>query len=261
MQSSPSLQKVTAALAIELERHIYVADAARLGFSGAPPRYLDTDLGNGATLWFDELGADGTAIYRQIKGRGKRIELQVRHAAEAKTAKVSEAKPAQASPRDPLVAQLSQIVEQSQGVRDGLVAQANKAELAPLLQALKFGLTDSLRFLYRGMHAKAVLDLMAEASDRKPAERAKALRKSLLLLDSWLESWTPETTASPVLILHHSFEFEAVKDIARIVREAIEAGTNRMPPGMKVRTEICPTCQTGHSGPLCPQLSAEPTSK
>lgn len=209
MQSSlSSLQKVTAALAAEQGPQLYVSDAARLGFPpGDAPRYLETDLGSGTTFWFVEFDSEGAALYRQLKGKPRRLSLRVLN---ARSASAEAALPAS------LLTELNRMVEQADAVRAGFVDQADKEDIAHLLQAMKFGLIDSLRFLYLGQHAGFALRDIAGASDR-----TEALRRSLERFDAWLESWTPETSASALTSLHHSIEFEAVKGIARLMRQAI----------------------------------------
>lgn len=162
---------------------------------------------------------------------------------------------------DSLQARLARLVEQSKVIREAFADKAGDDDVGHFLQALKDGLADSLRILYLGMHAGLVLDDMAEVSDRPPAERASALRLVLGQYDSWLESWAPITDGNALLHLHDSIEYGAVKDLASLLRQGIEPSTEpskatesptQMPPGLKVRTEVCPGCNTGHSGPPCP---------
>jgi hypothetical protein len=79
MQSLASLKKVTARLATEEQAHLYVADAARLGFRpGQVPSRLLTDLGNRRSLMLSGV-ENGIASYEQIKvRRAPRIQLRVR---------------------------------------------------------------------------------------------------------------------------------------------------------------------------------------
>jgi hypothetical protein len=203
-----SLQLITAALASKQGPHLYVAEAAALGFPiGVLPRYLACDLGNKTALWHTGTDAQGTATYKQIRGK---VILQVRGADPERAADAGQRGPAIAALRE----RLQRHIEVSEGVRKALATRITASEDAALC-ALR---DPSLFIIYMGGLSKQVIvELDAAGED----EQEDALNYCVRKYERWLQDWSPSTGASPVSIVHLGAEFEAVKALLSELREAL----------------------------------------
>lgn len=209
MQSS--IPTVTAALASEHRPHIYVAEAAALGFPAVAPQYLATDLGNQAALYFTGLDSKGTAIYKQT-GRGAALSLHVLGA--------NRERAEQASARAKVIAALREKLEanigQSERAREELARKITASDDSALC-ALR-NLHSAPALLYSSVYSKTVLKELAAAGEGQEDE---ALRMSLRRLDRWLESWSPSGCSGSPMLIYLLAEYEAVKELAREIRLAM----------------------------------------
>jgi hypothetical protein len=107
-------------------------------------------------------------------------------------------------------------VEQSEGVRLALATRITTSDDAAIC-ALR---DPSLWLIYMGGLSKQILiELDAECEDEQ--EQEEALTYFVRKHERWLEDWNPSTGSGPVMIVHLGAEYEAVKALLRLLREAL----------------------------------------
>jgi hypothetical protein len=216
-----SLQIVTAALASKQGPQLYVAEAAALGFPvGVLPRYLACDLGNKRALWHTGTDAQGTATYKQIRGK---VILQVRGADPERARGADPERAADAGQRGPAIAALPEKlrshIARSEAARRALAYKILDSD-SLALSALR---DPQLALIQLGGLSKQVL---AELDAAGEDEQEEALNYCVRKFERWLQDWSPSTGSSPVMIVHLGAEFEAVRRLLGELQEAFTPKSN-----------------------------------